>query len=220
MRLTLTDVKQESEEEETKRRQSLNTNATTSILDSEIPDLIEIEDSVPPRAPVSSPQMLSVDVLSPTHGATTGMSKIQLSAMPDDSDYEFVEHESNDSGAVMSVPVSDQSPADKENSGNESPARGRPGKSPLGESQQVNVATIEVGDGDVAMTDIVRDPLTPPKTPPPIPQRPRRKSTWGALKYGSQQDVTECITNCLSQLHAGFKPEGFDANDQPIDLFK
>jgi Ubiquitin carboxyl-terminal hydrolase len=221
VRLTLTDVKQESEEEETKRRQSLNTDATTSILDSEIPDLIEIDEfPPPPRAPVSSPQFNPGDFLSPTHGATSGMSKIQLSGGPDDSDYEFVEHESNDSGVMMSLPMSDHSPADKENSGNESPVRGRPRKSPLGESQQVNVMTTEVVDEDVEMTDIVREPLSPPKTPPPIPQRPRRKSTWGALKYGAQQDVTECITNCLSQLHAGFKPEGFDANGQPIDLFK
>ena len=73
-------------------------------------------------------------------------------------------------------------------------------------------------DNDVEMTDF--NVMTPPMTPRPIPARPRRKSTWGVLKYGSQQDVTECITNCLSQLHAAFKPEEIDSQGDHIDLFK
>jgi ubiquitin carboxyl-terminal hydrolase 25 len=58
-------------------------------------------------------------------------------------------------------------------------------------------------------------------TPPIIPKRRmRRRSTWQPLKYGSQQDVTECVTNCLSQLHAGFKLEETLPNGDKIDLFK
>ena len=224
VRLTLTDVKQESEEEEIKRGQSLDTNISTSILNSEIPNLIDVEDSGALKVPVSSPQLIPVQdtVLSPTHATASEMAKIRLSAPPDDSDYEFVEHESNDSGGITSLPISESSLIDKENTGNGPvPAKARTGKSPLGESRQANVMTTEREDtDDVEMMDLTHEPVTPSKTPPPIPKRPRRKSTWGALKYGSQQDVTECITNCLRQLHAGFKPEGFDENSQPIDLFK
>jgi len=223
VRLTLTDVKQESEEEEIKRRQSLDTNVT-SILNAEIPDLIEIVDNDSPMVPVSSPQLIPVEDagLSPTHAAASEMAKIRLSVAPDDSDYEFVEHESNGSGGVTSLPISESSPIDKENTGNGPvPTKARVGKSPLGESEQVNAMITEVGDTeDVEMMDLTHEPISPSKIPPPIPKRPRRKSTWGALKYGSQQDVTECITNCLRQLHAGFKPDGFDANGQPVDLFK
>jgi hypothetical protein len=230
VRLTLVDVKQEIEDEAIKRRQSLVTNASASILDSDIPDLVEIEDTNVPTAPVSSPVVIPTsgeavpDIISPMRKTTSDIANIQISSAPDDADYEFVDHESNDSGGVVSLTTSDPTSTDKENSSNSLSSKPRLDKSPLGESSQINVIASEVKDTEEADTEDVEMidfniPPTPPKTPPPIPKRPRRKSTWGALKYGSQQDVTECITNCLSQLHAAFKPDELDANRNSIDIF-
>lgn len=229
VRLTLVDAKQEIEDEAIKRRQSLMTNVSQSILDSEIPDLIEIEDTSVPRAPVSSPTII------PTTGedvpememsvqyTTAETTNSNVAPAHEDTDYEFVDNESNESGGVVSLTTSDLMSVDKENTSQSRVVSIAPTeKTPLKESQQANVKTDEIKVGeDVEMTDFDA-PITPPKTPPPIPQRPvpKKKSTWGVMKYGSQQDVTECITNCLSQLHAGFKPDGVDEKGEPIDLFK
>lgn len=232
IRLTLIDVKQEIEEKAIKRRQSHVTNESTSILDSDIPDLIEIEDANIPSAPVSSPMVLPTsgepvpETLSPLRKTTSDVAHVQITSAPDDTDYEIVDHESNDSGGVVSLTTtSDPASTDKENNSQSHINKPRLENSPLGESNQINVKTSEVKDSedgeneDVEMVDF-HAPPTPPKTPPPIPKRPRRKSTWGALKYGSQQDVTECITNCLSQLHTAFKPDELDTRGDSIDIFK
>jgi hypothetical protein len=229
VRLTLVDVKQEIEDEAIKRRQSLITNASQSILDSDIPDLIEIEDASVPRAPVSSPTIIPTtgenvpEIESPVQMTASEGANKTMAPTHEDIDYEFIDHESNDSGGIVSLTTSDPMSVDKENIF-QSQAVNKPPteKSPLQESQQANVEAEEVKDvEDVEMTDF-HGPLTPPKTPPPVPQRPlqKRKSTWGVMKYGSQQDVTECITNCLSQLHAGFKPDGLDEKGDLVDLFK
>ncbi len=113
VRLTLVDVKQEIEDEAIKRRQSLVTNASASILDSDIPDLIEIEDTNVPTAPVSSPVVIPTsgeavpEIISPIRKTTSDIANIQISSAPDDTDYEFVDHESNDSGGVLAcAPIS------------------------------------------------------------------------------------------------------------------
>lgn len=222
VRLTLVAVKQEIEDEAVKRRQSFTTNASQSIMDSDVPDLIEIEDTSVPRVPVSSP------AVNPTSG--DNVPKIDLATKAtnarvatEDTDYEFVDRESNDSGGVMSLTTSDPTSVDKENASQSqfpSSKLSTTEKSPLQESQQVNLPQSEANEAeDVEMVDLHTIP-TPPQTPPSIPRRPRRRSTWGALKYGSQQDVTECITNCLSQFHAAFKADQVDANGEQIDLFK
>jgi hypothetical protein len=228
VRLTLVDVKQEIEDEAIKRRQSF---ASTSILDSDIPELVEIEDTTILRAPVSSPMAMPAsgepvpEITSPLGKTALEIANIQISSAQDDTDYEFIDHESSDSGGVVSLTASDPTSTDKENNSQlHIINKPRHEKSPLGESQQVNVMPAEIENPedaeDVEMIDVGNGPPTPPKTPPPIPKRPRRKSTWGALKYGSQQDVTECITNCLSQFHAGFKQELLDSNGNAIDIFK
>ena len=228
VRLTLIDVKQEVEEEAVKRRQSLLTNVSHS-MDLDLPDLIELEEASVPPVPVSSPTIIPTtgervpDFPSPVQQASSQRANIQLTA--EDTDYEFVDRESKDSGAEFSVSTPDQMSLDKEkdqqlrpvskSSTDESVQK----KSPLQESQNVNVFETETKNpDDVEMTDL--GVMTPPKTPPPIPPRPRRKSNWGVLKYGSQQDVTECITNCLSQLHTAFKPEEIDSKGEKIDIFK
>jgi ubiquitin carboxyl-terminal hydrolase 25 len=226
VRLTLVDVKQEVEDEAIRRRQSLLTNASQSILDADIPDLVEIEDTSVPRAPVSSPTIIPTtgenvpEIESPIQ-ITTAEATNDVAPPHEDVEYEFIDHESNESGGVVSLTTSDPMSVDKENTPQSRVVSNAPAeKSPLQESQLANVKTEEVKGGeDVEMTDA---PPTPPKTPPPVPRRPvqKRKSTWGVMKYGSQQDVTECITNCLSQLHAGFKPDEFDERGDPIDLFK
>ena len=228
VRLTLVDVKQEIEDEAIKRRQSLVTNGSTPVFDSDIPDLIEIEDTNIPRAPVSSPTIMPTvgeqvpNDTSPLSKTDSGIAGIQITSAPDEIDYEFVDHDSNDSGGVVSMTTTDPISLDKENSP-QSPIINKPrlDKSPLGESQQINVKTSEVKEDseDIEMVDF-NAPPTPPSTPPPIPKRPTRSATWGALKYGSQQDVTECITNCLGQLHASFKREEKDCNGNAIDIFK
>jgi hypothetical protein len=229
--LTLVDAKQENEEQEVKRRQSLATNASHSLLDSDIPNLIDVDDNSVPQVPTSSPTLipLSAGTVPETQGlAQTAASDIanhQIISVQEDADYEFVDHESNDSGGVVSMATSDPMSIDKENApqlrGIDKPSVIE--KSPLKDnSQQINVMATEVQDLDDAdMPDLIT-PLTPPATPPAVPPRPppRRKSTWGVMKYGSQQDVTECITNCLSQLHAGFKPDDKEANGNGIDIFK
>ena len=223
VRLTLIDVKQEVEEEAVKRRQSLLTNVSLS-MDSELPDLIELEDTFVPPVPVSSPTLIPTsgervpEFESPVRQTSSQIANIQISA--EDTDYEFVNLESKGSS------TSDQMSMDKENDQQARPVsasstdKSLQEKSPLQESQKVNVMEVETKDpdDDVEMTDF--GVMTPPKTPPPIPARPRRKSTWGVLKYGSQQDVTECITNCLSQLHAAFKSEEIDSKGDHIDMFK
>jgi len=230
------DVKQEIEDEAIKRRQSLQTNASRSILDSDIPDLIEIEDTAAPPVPVSSPTQMDSpeekmvsEVLTPVRKTTEEISNMQIVSPPEDMDgFEFVEpDESNSSGGVASV-TTDPMSLDKENipeSGAVAPTpfEEKSDKVPLHERQSFNVVPSEVEDqDDVEMLDLGGMFDTPPLTPPPVPKRPpqRRKSTWGVMKYGSQQDVTECITNCLSQLHAAFKPEKEDATGGQVDLFK
>jgi ubiquitin carboxyl-terminal hydrolase 25 len=238
IRLTLVDVKQEIEDEAIKRRQSLQTNTSQSILDSDIPDLIEIEDtSAPPYAPVPSPtqmaspvEMTVPEVETPVRATATEIANIQISSPPEDMDgFEFVEHdESNDSSGGVASVTTDPMSLDKENIPEPGAVVANPSeeeksdKIPLQERQPVNVVSSEVEDqDDVEMLDF-GTAFTPPLTPPPVPKRPpqRRKSTWGVMKYGSQQDVTECITNCLSQLHAAFKPEEEDSTGGQIDLFK
>jgi ubiquitin carboxyl-terminal hydrolase 25/28 len=223
IRLTLIDVKQEVEEEAVKRRQSLLTNVSLS-MDSELPDLIELEDTSVPPVPVSSPTLIATsgeqvpEFESPVRQTSSQIANIHIGS--EDTDYEFVNHESKGSS------TSDQMSMDKENDQQARPVsasstdKSLQGKSALQDSQKVNVMEVETKDpdDDVEMTDF--GVMTPPKTPPPIPARPRRKSTWGVLKYGSQQDVTECITNCLSQLHAAFKPEEIDSKGDHIDMFK
>jgi ubiquitin carboxyl-terminal hydrolase 25 len=235
IRLTLVDAKQEIEDEAIKRRQSLQTNASHSILDSDIPDLIEIADTSVPCAPVSSPVRMAspVDMIpeieTPVRKTAKELAKIQISSQPEDMDgFEFVERDEGNelSNGLPSMATNPMS-LDKENvpesastASKTSEEKGE--KKPLQESQQVNVQATEVEDtDDVEMLDF-GGAFTPPVTPPPIPARPpqRRKSTWGVMKYGSQQDVTECITNCLSQLHAAFKPEEEDSTGGQIDLFK
>jgi ubiquitin carboxyl-terminal hydrolase 25 len=221
VRLTLIDVKQEVEEEAVKRRQSLLTNVSHS-MDSELPDLIELEDTSVPPVPVSSPTLIPTtgeripEFEFPVRQTSSQMANIQINA--EDTDYEFVNLEGKDSS------TSDQMSMDKENdqprpstSSSDKPLEE---KSPLQESQKVNVMEVETKDPDEDVEMMDFGVITPPKTPPPIPARPRRKSTWGILKYGSQQDVTECITNCLSQLHAAFKPEEIDSKGDHIDMFK
>ena len=151
VRLTLVDVKQEIEDEAIKRRQSLATNASTSILDSEIPDLIEIEDTAIPRAPVSSPMAMPTsgepvpEITSPLGKTALEIANIQISSAQDDTDYEFIDHESNDSGGVVSLTTSDPTSTDKENNPQSLIInKPRHEKSPLGESQQVNVMTSEI----------------------------------------------------------------------------
>ena len=183
-----------------------------------------------PRAPVSSPMAIPTsgepvpEITSPLGNTALEMANIQISSAQDDTDYEFVDHESNDSGGVVSLTTSDPTSSDKENIPQSHINKPRHERSPLEESRQINVVTSEIQDPedteDVEMIDFANAPPTPPKTPPPIPNRPRRKSTWGALKYGSQQDVTECITNCLSQFHSAFKQELLDSNGNAIDIFK
>jgi len=224
VRLTLIDVKQEVEEEEVKRRQSLLTNGSHS-MDSDLPDLIELEDtSAPPPVPVSSPTMMPTtgdklpDYESPVRKTSSQLANIQLSA--EDTDYEFVDGPA----AELSMSTSDNMSVDKENdqprpSSKSSTDKPLQERAPLQESQKMNVVEEDTKDlEDVEMTDF--GVMTPPKTPPPIPARPRRKSTWGVLKYGSQQDVTECITNCLSQFHAAFKSEVVDSKGEKVDMFK
>lgn len=224
VRLTLIDVKQEVEEEAVKRRQSLLTNVSHS-MDSDLPDLIELEDTSLPPVPVSSPTMIPTtgeklpEFESPVRQTSSQIANIQLSA--EDTDYEFVE----DPAAELSVSTSDKMSVDKENDQQPRPSskssidKSLQEQSPLQESQKINVMEEDSKDpDDMEMTDF--GVMTPPKTPPPIPARPRRKSTWGVLKYGSQQDVTECITNCLSQLHAAFKPEEVDSKGDRTDIFK
>jgi hypothetical protein len=226
--LTLVDAKQENEEHEVKRRQSLATNASHSLLDSDIPHLIDVDDTVPP-VPTSSPTLipLSAGTVPETQvlAQATDLANHQIISVQEDADYEFVDHESNDSGGVVSMATSDPMSIDKENAPHlqEKEKSSVAEKSPLQDnSQQINIMATEVKDLDDAdMPDLVT-PQTPPATPPAVPPRPpqRRKSTWGVMKYGSQQDVTECITNCLSQLHAGFKPDDKEANGDAIDIFK
>jgi ubiquitin carboxyl-terminal hydrolase 25/28 len=225
VRLTLIDVKQEVEEEAVKRRQSLLTNVSLS-MDSELPDLIELEDTSVPPVPVSSPTLIPTsrervpEFESPVRQTSSQIANIQIGA--EDTDYEFVNHESKGSS------TSDQMFMDKENDQQARPVsasstnKSLQEKSPLQESQKVNVMEVETKDpdDDVEMTDFDFGVITPPKTPPPIPARLRGKSTWGVLTYGSQQDVTEYITNCLSQLHAAFKPEEIDSKGDHIDMFK
>lgn len=234
IRLTLVDAKQEIEDEAIKRRQSLQTNASHSLLDSDIPDLIEIEDNSIPGAPVSSPGQIAspVDMIpeveTPVRKTAKELANIKISSPPEDMDgFEFVEHdEGNISANGVPSMSTDPMSLDKENVPESASTVSKPSeenaeKKPLQERQQVNVQTTEVEADDVEMLDFGAA-FTPPATPPPIPARrpQRRKSTWGVMKYGSQQDVTECITNCLSQLHAAFKPEEEDSTGGQIDLFK
>ena len=46
---------------------------------------------------------------------------------------------------------------------------------------------------------------------------PRRQST---IKYGKQQDVTECSSNVLFQIEAAIRPTGVDANGEQLDIVK
>ena len=224
IRLTLIDVKQEIEEEATKRRQSLLTEASHSILDSDVPDLIEVEDTSLPPVPFSSPVVMpsNGDPVPPMDSEPkASMIEVENQAA-DDADYEFVDHESAGPAAVASSETTDPMSLDKENENEPERVRRRStAKAPLQESQHANIVQPDDQEQeDVEMVDIKVQ--SRPSSPPPIPQRPvqRRKSTWQPLKYGSQQDVTECITNCLSQLHAGFKPDEIAANGDHIDLFK
>jgi len=201
------------------------TNASQSILDSDVPDLVEIEDTTTPRVPMSSPTAFATvgdpvpEMDSPMK--ESGFERENIVAV-EDADYEFVDHESADSAAMVSSETTDPMSVDKENELESVKARRQSSaKAPLQESQQANIMQTDAKEqDDVEMVDI----KVPSRheTPPPIPPRPvqRRKSTWQPLKYGSQQDVTECITNCLSQLHAAFKPEEIAANGDHIDLFK
>jgi ubiquitin carboxyl-terminal hydrolase 25/28 len=227
IRLTLVDVKQEIEDDARRRRESLATTASHSILDSKVPEFVEIEDvieNVPP-VPTSSPTVAAVSdedvpiMESPLQHSTSENAKFQINT--DEADYEFVDHESNDSGGVMSLTTSEQMSVDKENMPPTHTTKPTTAKSPLQESQHINVMETEVNDEDVDMVDISSMP-TPPSSPPPLPDRPvqKRRSTWGVMKYGAQQDVTECITNCLSQMHAAFKPDGETPTGDPVDLFK
>lgn len=229
--LTLEYVKQEVEDQAIKRRQSLLTNASHSLLDAKIPELIDIEDTDAPAAPTSSPTLLpasaeAAPAMQPSlQEETSTLPTHQINPVSEDADYEFVDRESNDSGGVVSVPTSDPMFVDKENAPRpqDSEVPSTVEKIPLQDnSQQVNIMTTEVNDfEDAEMPDLI-GPITPPATPPAVPPRPpqRRKSTWGVMKFGSQQDVTECITNCLSQFHAAFKPDGEDSHAEQTDLFK
>ena len=225
VRLTLIDVKQEFEEETTKRRQSMMTNASQSILDSDIPDLVEIEDNSGVNSgiccPFPSPVVMAAgdDPVPEMYLHAKEAAEVE-NPSAEDADYEFVDHESADSAAVVSSDTTDPMSFDKENENKAGSAkRHSSDKSPLQERQEGNIMKTESKE-DVEMVDAKVGSRQP--SPPPIPQRPvpRRKSTWQPLKYGSQQDVTECITNCLSQLHAGFKPEEYAENGDHIDLFK
>jgi ubiquitin carboxyl-terminal hydrolase 25 len=225
VRLTLVDAKQEIEDAAEKRRQSLNTNKSQPTMDKNVPDLIEIEDTTvqdPPRgSPIIKP-ILDDDVplmTSPVENSSESQPNVS-----DDHDYEFVEHETNE------WPTFEPMSIDKENVPplqQPVPRHSTSSKIPLQEILPDNVestAMVEVEEkGDQEDAEMLDLPalITPPLSPPPIPQRPmRRRSTWGALKYGSQQDVTECITNCLSQLHAAFKAEELGPGGDQIDLFK
>jgi hypothetical protein len=229
--LTLEYVKQEVEDQAIKRRQSLLTNASHSLLDTKIPELIDIEDTDAPAVPTSSPTLLpasaeTAPAMQPSlQEETSSLLNRHINPISEDADYEFVDRESNESGGVVSIPTSDPMFVDKENApcpqDSEKPSTVE--KIPLQDnSQQVNIMTTEVKDfEDAEMPDLI-GPITPPATPPAVPPRPppRRKSTWGVMKFGSQQDVTECITNCLSQFHAAFKPHGEDSHGEQTDLFK
>jgi ubiquitin carboxyl-terminal hydrolase 25 len=233
IRLTLVDVKQEIQDEAQRRRESLETTASQSILDSKVPEYGEIEDVDIPPVPTSSPTVAAISpgdvpaIETPLRGTVSEMANVQINA--EDTEYEFVDHESNDSGGVMSLTTSDPMSIDKENSHLSRTVKPVTIRSPLHESQQINFMETELPDleddipdlEDVDMVDVSNIP-TPPQTPPPLPHRPvkRRRSTWGVMKYGAQQDVTECITNCLSQMHAAFKPDGETPNGDQIDLFK
>jgi ubiquitin carboxyl-terminal hydrolase 25/28 len=233
IRLTLVDVKQEIQDEAQRRRESLTTTTSHSILDSKVPEYVEIEDVDIPPVPTSSPTVAAISpgdvpaLETPVRATVSEMANVQINA--EDTEYEFVEHESNDSGGVMSLTTSDPMSIDKENSPLSRTVKPATMRSPLHESQQINVMETELPDLDDDIPDLedvdmvdVSNIATPPQTPPPIPHRPvkRRRSTWGVMKYGAQQDVTECITNCLSQMHAAFKPDDVAPNGDQIDLFK
>ena len=67
-------------------------------------------------------------------------------------------------------------------------------------------------------------PPTPPpdRAPPPIPLRPTavQNTATDINMFGRQQDVTECIGNVMFQIEAAIKPDGYDENQEQIDLVK
>jgi ubiquitin carboxyl-terminal hydrolase 25 len=235
IRLTLIDVKQEVEEVETKRRQSFMSNKSHPILDTDIPEHVSFEPGIENsayrdrgiRAPASTPisTVTESDDISELEQLPEGPVEPEPPTA-EDADYEFVDHESVDPTAAG--PSDNKGPKTLNKENENTPTDGRrqsSAKEPLRESQEPNIMQVDSKEQeDVEMVDIkdTSKPITPPSSPPPIPQRPvqRRKSTWQPLKYGSQQDVTECITNCLSQLHAGFKPDEIAENGDHVDLFK
>lgn len=58
--------------------------------------------------------------------------------------------------------------------------------------------------------------LTPPDTPPPPPPVRRRSS----ILFGRQQDVTECIENCMFQIESAMIPRALDENGEQLDMIK
>src|SRR2546423_9252998 len=183
IRLTLVDAKQEIEDEAIKRRQSLQTNASHSILDSDIPDLIEIEDTSIPPVPVSSPGRMasSVDMIpeveTPVRKTAKELANINLSSPPEDMDgFEFVEHdEGNISGNGVPSMTTDPMSLDKENvpesaSTVSKPSEEKAEKKPLQERQQVNVQATEVEADDVEMLDF-GGALTPHSAARTLPGR-------------------------------------------------
>ncbi|BFZ56877.1 ubiquitin-specific protease ubp2 [Savitreella phatthalungensis] len=88
---------------------------------------------------------------------------------------------------------------------------------------------VEVFENEAVLVDIPGNvlprPAAPP-APPAVPSRPavRRKSSllWSEVNdWGQQQDVAECIDNCLFQMEAALESELEDErNGEQLDLVK
>lgn len=77
-------------------------------------------------------------------------------------------------------------------------------------------------DGDEVLGELSANATLEPPPQPPRPSVRRHSSVlWSeANDFGQQQDLTECIDNCLFQMEAALDAENTDANGEQLDLIK
>jgi len=193
-----------------------------------------ITDDLPVESPMENKETPSFD----TQGVAADRSTSELqhgvarmsTSNPDSSDETLVSGDDSDPMQVDGN-TSAQQQAILDNKENLSPTKedeptkrpASPGKSiePLAPSSpsKLNVQAgalehVATTSGDNGSTNVQ---FEPPKGPPPVPPRTSQAIADVEEAYKKQQDVSEVLTNCLSQLSDGITPSGYDAYGEPID---